>query len=789
MNMKRIYRKIQAFVLAAALTLSLASCGQTGDNEGDNQQGPGGETQQQQQIGVNGYVYVPEFIDLASGEGERDISEFQMQGEYLYYRSYFWDEENEKSGYKYYRRNVNTGESAELPLAFDMEGMNSWWPVGGLFFDDEGNITSLTSVYSYSEEREDYSQFYWLYRFDSEGNLLEKKDLTEALTLDSQSEDYGGVQQVAIDQEQRVYAVISGGERNAVIIVLDAEGEKLAQIDTGSNWLNGIAAMENGKVLVTRYGNTGTECLEVDLAGKTLSAAHSGMPSSYNSDSLQAGPDGSLLVNDGSRLWKYNLDTDESEEILVWTDCDINGSYVRMTQALEDGRIAVYSQNWSDNTQELAFLTRKEVSEVPQKQIITIATLWSSQDLQEAVVKFNKQSDTYRVRINTYWDDNTEWSENKYQDAITALNNSITSSNCPDIIDLTYGNMNSYLAKGLLTDLAPYLEKSSTVKREELMESVLNAYTYDGVLVSIPTSFSVRTIMGRTSQLGNRTSWTIKDIMEFAAEYPQSRLFGYSSKSSMLSTCLLYSADSFIDYNTGKCSFDSEDFQDILEFCNTFETETEYDREGDSIPKQIADGRILLEDISISDMEYMQMYALMFNEPITFIGYPTVDGSGGNRLYGQHCYAITTKSANPEGAWAFIESMLVYSPQPEWGGYGGLSIRKDMLEEYFAKAMEENMLKDENGDPILDENGEPIINPKTSWGYDDFTAEIYAATPEQVQMVRDLIDSAVASTNNDETIIKIITEEAEGYFEGQRTVADVCGVIQSRVQIYVSENR
>lgn len=256
----------------------------------------------------------------------------------------------------------------------------------------------------------------------------------------------------------------------------------------------------------------------------------------------------------------------------------------------------------------------------------------------------------------------------------------------------------------------------------------------------------------------------------------------------MLNTCLQYSSDAFIDYSTGKCSFDSQEFLEILEFANTFETETEWDREGDSLPKQISDGRILLNAINIYEMTEMQMYSLMFNEPVTFIGYPTVDGSNGNRINGQNCYAITTKSKNPEGAWSFIESMLQYEEVSEWRGNSYFPIRKDMLEESFEIAMKENGAYDENGDIMLDENGDPMIQPKVTWGYDDWVCEVYAATPEQVQAVRELIDSSVAATNNDETILNIIQEEAQGYFEGQKSAQDVANVIQSRVQTYVSEN-
>ncbi len=763
-------KRILALALAAALTLT--ACG-------------GGDDDEQQ---VEGFVYVPEFVDLTPQEGEESMNDPILRGENLYYSVYKWDEETGEGGLKYYCQNLTTGEKKEMPLDLKIEGSDYSYPMGGLQFDQDNNIICLMSV-SKTDENGNFGQSYCMLKFDSEGNKLLEQDITEAMKLEGSDNSYA--QSAVVDQEGRVYLNVSGGgmnSGNAFIVVLDAEGTLLAKIDTGSDWLSAMGVASNGTVLITRYGNgAGMECLEVDLANKALGKTHNGLPSSYNSGSLISTPDGGLLVNDGSRLWKYDLETETTEEILTWTDCDINGSYVQMIQTLEDGRIAVLSNNWSSNTQELAYLTKTEAAKVTQKEIITLATMWSDQNLQEAVVNFNKKSDAYKVRIITYFDDTTEWSETKYQDAVTALNNAITSSNCPDIIDLSNSNTSSYVSKGLLLDLAPYLEGSS-VKREDLMESVLDAYTFDDTLVCIPTDFRISTIMGRTSQLGDRTSWTIKDVMEFANQYPDAKLLNYSNKSSMLSTCLQYSSEAFIDYNAGTCNFESQDFLDVLEFCNTFDAETEWDREGESFPKQISDGKILLNDVSIGEMDQMQMYSMMFNEPVTFIGYPTVDGSNGNRINGENCYAITTKSKHADGAWSFIESLLQYEPVQEYGFRNGFPIRKDMLEETFALAMKENGSYDENGEIMLDENGEPMIWPKTTWGYDDWEAEIYAATPEQVQAVKDLIDSAVAASNNDETILSIISEEAQGYFEGQKSAKDVAGVIQSRVQTYISEN-
>lgn len=769
MHKNPIYKKILA--LAAALALSLAACGGQGTSEEPSE--------------ASGNVYVPEFVDLSSGEESLDMSSPKLLGTELYYYSYYWDEETEVGGYKFYRRSVETNETVELPLSFDLEEYDNYYPMGNVIFDREGNLFCLIDA-SVSDE-ESYHEDYYLFKFDQEGNLLAKVDITEALS--SGEDDSAYVQRAVVDSQGKIYAVLSG-TGNSYVVAIDAEGNTLAKIDCNADWVSSIGVTQDDTVLISRYSNTssGMEVVEVDVAGKALGRVHSNMPSSYNSDSLNPTADGGLLVNDGSKLWKYDLETETSEEILTWTDCNINGNYISMIEIMEDGRIAVLSENWSDGTKEIAFLTQKDASQVAQKQILTIATLDSSQSLQEAVVNFNKQSDTYQVRIETYYDANSEWTETKYQDAITALNNAITGSNCPDIIDLSYGNPSAYVSKGLLVDLAPYLDSSSTVKREDLVEAVLEAYTYGDTLICIPDSFTMSTVMGRTSQLGDRSGWTVKEMMAFYEEHPDAELLNYATKSSILSLCLQYSSDAFIDYSTGKCSFDSQEFLDILEFANMFPKENEYSEEDESMPKKLTSGKLLLYSTSVYSMEEFQMNSLMFNEPITFIGYPTVDGSSGNYINGSNCYAITTKSSSPDGAWAFIESLLQYEPQPQWGGMDNFSIRKDMLEESFAKAMEENMATDDDGNPVLDADGNPQIYPKSTWGWDDWEAEIYAATPEQVQQIRDLMDNSKAAVNSDQTVLSMILEEASPYFEGQKSAQEVAGVIQSRVQVYINEN-
>ena len=67
--------------------------------------------------------------------------------------------------------------------------------------------------------------------------------------------------------------------------------------------------------------------------------------------------------------------------------------------------------------------------------------------------------------------------------------------------------------------------------------------------------------------------------------------------------------------------------------------------------------------------------------------------------------------------------------------------------------------------------------------------DIYAATQEDVDAIKELINATDNALQLDQNIQNIITEEAGGYFQGQKTAQEVADIIQSRIQIYVNENR
>ena len=67
--------------------------------------------------------------------------------------------------------------------------------------------------------------------------------------------------------------------------------------------------------------------------------------------------------------------------------------------------------------------------------------------------------------------------------------------------------------------------------------------------------------------------------------------------------------------------------------------------------------------------------------------------------------------------------------------------------------------------------------------------EIDAATQEQVDAFVAWIESADMEFQWDMEIYALIFEDLQPFFKGEKTVEETVEIIQSRMQIYVNENR
>ena len=780
-------RRLNALGLSVVIAVQLAACGPA-KQPSDSFEGEWG--------------YVPEFIDF----DEEDVAYNDMvfSGESLYYLSRSMDEEVGISGLTLCKYSLMDRQLTRLLLPLEIEEDNEIIRKSFTVAEDGSIYFLICQQPTLAGLGQDEETRWQLYKFNPSGNKLFSKDITSRM-------DTGYACYMTTDARGYLY-IGSGGS----VWRYDADGNEQGSIsreqipeELSAGGVAGLSCSRDGKVYAAfhDYQSAGGfmvidamsyKLAELDFDGQKADIVCEDFH--YQAGGMLPGMEGDFLVNDGTAAYEYDPETRTGHPLFEWLDCDINGDHAKLMGVLQDGRmVVVYGDGvWGDEVG-IALLTKTRLDPEAVKKTLVLATMSGDSRLQAAVVDFNRRSEKYRIEIKQFYD---YTGGQDYLDGLVNLNNAIVSNNCPDIIDLTGLEVEKLAAKGVFEDLSLYLEKSSLLGREDILESILDAYTLEGTLTAIPLRFSVLTAVGSAAELYGIERWTIEDVIAFCEAHPGAELFDNATKSSVMTYLMNCSQDTFIDWSTGECRFDTDLFKHLLEFVNSFPDEVQQNGEmqsgmfimemesgsGQSIQERVQKGEVLLEKGYVSNMNYGQLYREMFGSDVVFIGYPTADGESGHYVpVSSYAYAISSKSENKEGAWEFIESFLM---QDEGRFTIGFPTLKNKLETEIKKALNSGYVLDDNGAPVLGEDGEPIVNtdPEIYW-YSGWTYTYRPSTQEEIDLVLKVLNEVRLEPESGVEIMNIINEEAEAFYAGQKTVDQVTEVIQRRVSLYVNENR
>ena len=494
-------------------------------------------------------------------------------------------------------------------------------------------------------------------------------------------------------------------------------------------------------------------------------------------------------------IYGERKDTGKTEKVVDWMSCDIDSSFIGSDSIafLSDGRIAAvlsdYNRQDGSRQQQVVVLTRVDASSVKQKTELTLACFGLDYNLRSQIVKFNKNNSDYRIVVKDYSELATE---DDYTAGLTKLNTEIISGNVPDLIMTNQLPVAQYAAKGLLEDLWSYIDADPEYSRDALMLQPINAAQTDGHLYQMPIDFGVVTAIGLNKIVGGYTSWTLADVNDALSKLPEgATVFNkYYTQAEMLQYCVAMNASNFMNWQDGTCNFDSDEFRALLEFVKPLPADYNWqsdDEDYESDYSRVRDGKQLLFPTSISDFDNLYYTFAALNNDVAFIGFPREDGSSGNCFISQVSLAITTACKDKSAAWSFIRSALSDDYQTNMWAF---PIVKSAFEAQAAKAMEQEYETDADGNQILDENGNPIPISTGGMSYgDEPMIELYAVTQEQYDAVLALIDSTTSFVDYDQNVLDIISDEAAGYFAGSKTVEEASKLIQSRVSLYIQEQK
>ena len=601
-------------------------------------------------------------------------------------------------------------------------------------------------------------------------------------------DEWIGIRNISVAQDGTVNLILSGN--NIYKMSIDAQGkasekkevsEELAKVLQNSNT---ILSKEDGTLLVTYYDENDWAKQyiviynpETDTLGQVSELPPIFTNMGYNA--LTPGVSNDMLFCTNTGIYAYNIGDEDVTLKMSYINSDMNISYFEgIVELSANTFLGIFNENYEG--MQAGIFTYVDPADIPDKSVIVLAGNYVDSDLKRRIVEYNRSNDEYKIVVKEY---NTYSTYDDWQAGYTQLNNDIISGNMPDILITDNLPVEKYISKGLLADVGKLIERDEELSGTEFMQNIFDAYSMDGKLYYVIPSFRVQTMIGKKSILGERSSWTMKDMQDLAATLPENTLMmGDMTRDSFMNVAMTYCGNDFVDVASGKCNFDSEGFIALMEYAKSLPVEINEDYYGEDYwmkyQSRYRDERTILYNLYIASPSNLN-YTIngYFGAPVSYVGFPGESGQGAI-ADAIDSYALYSKSKNLDEAWNFVKYYLSEEYQSDLGY--GLPVNKKCFLQRMQEALSRPYYIDENGEKVeYDDtfylNGESITLP--------------TLTKEQVDEVISVVESANKCSYSNQNVINIINEEIAAFYSGQKSAQEVAKVIQSRVGVYVQENQ
>ena len=661
---------------------------------------------------------------------------------------------------------LNGNTNNEISFAFTDQGVNDF------AVDRNGNIYLLTEKYAPDDVSGEYSSQFSVAGYDKDGNSLFEKEITG-----ESAQDY--FYAYSIKPTDTGFLLVTNGG----VDVYDDEfnkknhiGEINGDIEWGSSFI-----LRDGRIAAMVYGSDKPSLATYDLeTGKKQEDLE--VPINLFNYNVSAGNVHDLILSNSTGVFYYNLGDKDITKFIDYVASDLCCYNIFNIVEVDDNTFygSFYDELSDGGSNVTAKFTKIPPEKSAAKKTLTLGGMYIGTDIKKNIILFNRGSENYRIIVKDY-SNNTE--DGDYNAMLDAINNDIIAGTMPDIMLLnTSMDISNYFAKGAFEPLDSYMENDSEFDRSDYMENVLDAMTFDGKLYCITPTFYVNTLVGKKSVVGDK-NLSLTELENIAKDMGDNvKVFSSdTTKEQLIRNVMSYDRDEFVDMNTGEVKFDSPEFIKVLEFTDNLPA-TPPDYEEDNWEEYEAEFRLnraLVMTMGLYDFRDSMSYyrTVMFGEELGFIGFPTSNGSG-NTIGFDNALAISADSQYKDGAWEFIRTYISDDFQDKITY--GFPINKAALKKRGQEATKPQTYIDENGK-------EQVV--KESYWLDGKEVEVDPPTQADIDAFIEVLGTADSLVNYNESITNIVLEEASGYFDGQKSAEAVAKVIQSKVQIYVNENR
>lgn len=469
----------------------------------------------------------------------------------------------------------------------------------------------------------------------------------------------------------------------------------------------------------------------------------------------------------------------------------------KMIRTAEAGFMAAFSEGTLSS-----FTYDPNISTVPAQRLVAYS-LTENDLLRQAIIRYQGEYPDVYVEYRVGMDEEGAATR---EDAVKKLNTEIMAGQGPDFLILDGLPVNSYLEKGALADLTPYLAELE--KEETILPNIRESFLSDEKLCMIPAAVTLSLYMTDRENMTDVSDLSsLADMVEkLRDEYPGEGILETYSEEMILNALMPVSAPLWMketgEINTEELADYLKQAKRIYEACmkglpeevlktylereenwvySSNEISAYNDLQGGAL--QILTGR---EKVTLGELKNAYNYAILQSVRKPDNGENGVDcliaplpGSVKDGFKPMTLMGINAVSDKGEMAGGFMRKMLTKDVQsliyPS-----GFPVNEAGLQTYL-----ETMGRYSNGRA---KPGEPC----GGYGFTDYSGTvismtIFAPTEEETKELYDLLSSVHTPYLVDAVVEDVVRESGKWYLEGRCSLEEAVEDIQEGLAIYLAE--
>lgn len=640
--------------------------------------------------------------------------------------------------------------------------------VSGTAMDIKGNIYRVLDASTYDDDGNYQAGKMTLEQISPDGTAGWSADLYTPKGSDDE-ENFSVSSLVTDSSGDNLYVAESDAKK--IDVFSTADGSKTGSCAVSDDQTYGtLAADGNGDIVYSYDGFYKVNLKKGELEKLSTDNDDLGYGTIYS------GSGNMIYADDSDGISSIDVSTGKISLLIDYVASDLDIDNLQHFAGTDESHFAaVYDDD--DGNDAVMVLTKADPDIYNNKTVVTLGYTSLDDSIRKQVIAFNQNSEKYRVNLTLYSSDSDD---DAYGDT---LNKILLSGNMPDMLLLSGGEeYTSYANKGVFEPLDSYFGENGP-SSDEYMTNIFDAFRVGGKMYILPTSFSMICLAGRQSDFGDVTGITFDQLRQAAKKRGikvGASMGSFQTKDMFLMQAMMMTLDEYVDFESGKCSFDSDQFKELLAFANEFPDEMSDDTD-DSQDGLRSNKQVVMEQYVSSFNTYNEILSGYVGEPTAFMGFPG-SGKSGPVITTETELVMSASSKNKDACWEFMKS-AIGEDGPSSGYQDAFPVNIKRLEKLKQKEMEPQYYIDENGK-------RQVIDQSISIG--DQEIKINPLTQEQADAFEDLLKSlhtVVYYDVSQNSINSIVSEEAGAYFQGQKSADDVADTIQRRVNIYINENK